>query len=155
MKLVFREAKQSDLMELLEIQKQAFMYQAEKYDAYDIPPMVETEDDINLSNPNLTVMVAEVDEKLAGSIRLLKDGDCAEIKRLSVSKDFQKRGIGRKLMNEIEKYSGELSRLWLFTGGQSYINIELYKKLGYKIIKEEPFKDDFTLVYMEKELKKL
>ncbi len=150
MEIVIRKAMEEDLGALLEVQKKAFLVQAEKYDAFDIPPMVEEKKDIDLKNPNLTVLIAEIDGVIAGSIRLLKEGDGAEIKRLSVLGEYQNLGIGTKLMQEIEEFSYGVERLWLFTGGQSKKNIELYLKLGFRVFKEEPFKDNFTLVYMEK-----
>ncbi|MBN1624115.1 MAG: GNAT family N-acetyltransferase [Clostridia bacterium] len=150
MDIIIRKATKEDLGILLEIQKKAFMVQALKYDAFDIPPMVEKESEIDLQNINLTVLVAEMNGKLAGSIRLLRDGTNAEIKRLSVDDNYQNMGIGRKLMCEIEKHANGVERLWLFTGGQSEKNISLYKKLGFRVYKEEPFKEEFTLIYMEK-----
>lgn len=150
MGLIIRSALEGDLKKLLEIQKKAFAVQAEKYDAWDIPPMVETITDVDLSKKNMTVLVAEINNEIVGSIRLLKEGDSAEVKRLSVSDNHQNKGIGRKLMNEIENHTGGIKRLWLFTGGQSEKNISLYKKLGYTVFKEEHFKDEFTLIHMEK-----
>jgi ribosomal protein S18 acetylase RimI-like enzyme len=152
MDIIIRNARKEDLEILLEIQKKAFLVQAEKYDAYDIPPMVEEKDDIDLQDANLTVLVAEMNGELAGSIRLLRDGTSAEIKRLSVSDKYQNMGIGTKLLYEIEKYANGVERLWLFTGGQSEKNISLYRKLGFIAYKEEPFKEEFTLIYMEKNL---
>lgn len=152
MNYTIRQANSGDLARILEIQKKAFIVQAEKYDAYDIPPMVETIKDINLESEKLIVLVAELDGILAGSVRIVYGKDDAEIKRLSVADEFQRQGIGRKLMKEAEKFCGGLSRIWLFTGGQSYNNIELYKKLGYKPYKEDFWKDGFTLIYMEKHL---
>ncbi|HPQ45792.1 MAG TPA: GNAT family N-acetyltransferase [Clostridia bacterium] len=152
MEILLRKAGEEDLAEILAIQKKAFLVQAQKYDAYDIPPMVEEASDIDLSDENLSVIVALVSGRIAGSIRLLRDGQSAEIKRLSVSDEWQNMGIGRRLMEEIEKHTEGISRLWLFTGGQSEKNIALYEKMGYRIYKEEPFKDEFTLVYMEKSI---
>jgi len=150
MDLIIRRATPKDIHRILEIQKKAFIVQADKYDAYDIPPMVETADEINLNSSKLVVLVAEIDGVIAGSIRIAYGEDDAEIKRLSVADNFQKQGIGSRLMNEAEKYCDSLARIWLFTGGQSYENINLYKKLGYTSYKEEHWKDNFTLIYLEK-----
>ncbi len=152
MDLKIRHAKQEDIPGILEIQKKAFVVQAEKYDAYDIPPMIETASQVKLDSDKLVVLVAELNGILVGSIRIAFGSDDAEIKRLSVSDEFQKQGIGSRLMKAAEKYCEGLSRIWLFTGGQSYGNIELYKKLGYSTYKEDPWKDDFTLIYLEKHL---
>jgi ribosomal protein S18 acetylase RimI-like enzyme len=152
MELKIRRAKQEDIPRILEIQKKAFVVQAEKYDAYDIPPMVETVGQVDLQSEKSVVLVAEINGEIAGSVRVAYDEDEAEIKRLSVSSEYQKQGIGSMLMNEAENYCKGLKRIWLFTGGQSYENINLYNKLGYTTYKEDPWKDNFTLIYLEKHL---
>lgn len=150
MNLLIRKAEQEDIPVLLRIQKKAFIVQAELYDAYDIPPMIETEEDVNLASENLIVLVAEIEGRLVGSIRVVFGEGDAEIKRLSVIDNYQGRGIGKQLLLEAEKHCLNLSRVWLFTGGQSYSNINFYKKSGYLPFKEEPWKDNFTLIYLEK-----
>jgi len=150
MDLIIRRAKTEDIPRILEIQKKAFVVQADKYDAYDIPPMIEAADQINLDSSKLVILVAEIDGVVTGSIRIAYGENDAEIKRLSIADEFQKQGIGSRLMKEAETYCDNLSRIWLFTGGQSYENINLYKKLGYRTFKEEHWKDGFTLIYLEK-----
>ena len=150
MDLIIRRAEQVDIPVLLQIQKKAFTVQAELYDAYDIPPMIETIEDVDLTSENLVVLVGVIDGKIVGSIRVVFGDNDAEIKRLSVMDEYQGRGIGRKLLSEAEKQCKDLSRIWLFTGGQSYKNINLYKKAGYHVFKEEYWKDNFTLIYLEK-----
>ena len=152
MEITIRHATSEDIIKLLEIQKIAFTVQAKLYDAYDIPPMIETAEEINLSSTDLIVLVALIDGEIAGSIRVVFKGNDAEIKRLSVAEKFQKKGIGTKLLKEAEMYCENLRRIWLFTGGQSKSNIDLYKKLGFVPFKEEHWKDNFTLIYMEKYL---
>ncbi len=152
MEITIRHATSEDITKLLEIQKIAFTVQAKLYDAYDIPPMIETAEEINLSSTDLIVLVALIDGEIAGSIRVVFKGNDAEIKRLSVAEKFQKKGIGTKLLKEAEMYCENLRRIWLFTGGQSKSNIDLYKKLGFVPFKEEHWKDNFTLIYMEKYL---
>ncbi len=150
MELVIRKVLAKDIPVMLEIQKKAFLVQARMYDAYNIPPMIETEDDIDLYSDKLKILVAESEGKLIGSVRIAFGDNDAEIKRLSVADGLQNKGIGRKLLNEAEKHCAGLERIWLFTGGQSKKNISLYTKMGYAPYKEEPFKDQFTLIYMEK-----
>ncbi len=152
MKITIRHATCEDIPKILEIQKNAFTIQAELYDAYDIPPMVETAEEIDLDSTELIVLVAHNEDEIAGSIRVVFGKNDAEIKRLSVAEEFQKKGIGTKLFKEAEKYCEGLARIWLFTGGQSISNINLYKKLGFTPFKEEHWKGNFTLIYMEKYL---
>jgi hypothetical protein len=72
------------------------------------------------------------------------------IGRLIVHPDYQNRGIGTRLMNEIERCFDEAKRFELFTGHKSERNIALYRKLGYRIFRSEKISGNLTLVYMEK-----
>lgn len=53
-------------------------------------------------------------------------------------------------MKEIEARFDNCMRYELFTGEKSEKNIYLYKKLGFKIYKEEKVTDDLSFVYLEK-----
>jgi ribosomal protein S18 acetylase RimI-like enzyme len=85
----------------------------------------------------LTVAVASEDGKIAGSVQL----DCetppnqvhrADIKKLLVHPQFQRRGIGRRLMTEIEQVARRLGRTLLTLDTRSGDKGEtLYQSLGY------------------------
>ena len=71
---------------------------------------------------------------------------------LSASGKFlkmQKKGIGTKLLLEMEKeYPNQ--RYELYTSTKSISNIRLYERLGYKIFKEEAVTSELQFVYMQK-----
>ena len=98
MEVIIRKAKSEDLVEIIRIQKSAFKVQADRYDAYDIPPMIEKAEDIDLFSENLAVLVAELDGSIAGSVRIGYGEKDAEIKRLSVNDEYQNKGIGKRLI---------------------------------------------------------
>jgi len=85
----------------------------------------------------LTVLVAEQDGRIAGSVQL----DCdtppnqthrADIKKLLVHPDFQRRGIGRRLMGEIEAVARGLGRSLLTLDTRSGDKGEpLYLSVGF------------------------
>jgi len=85
----------------------------------------------------LTILVAEQDGRIVGSVQL----DCdtppnqvhrADIKKLLVHPDFQRRGIGRRLMTEIEKVAQRLGRSLLTLDTRSGDKGEpLYLSLGF------------------------
>ena len=85
----------------------------------------------------LTVLVALIDGRIAGSVQL----DCdtppnqvhrADVKKLLVHPDFQRRGIGRRLMAEIETVAQRLGRSLLTLDTRSGDKGEpLYQSLGY------------------------
>jgi len=90
-----------------------------------------------VSDDALTVLVARVDGRIAGSVQL----DCdtppnqahrADVKKLLVHPDFQRRGIGRRLMAEIETVAQRLGRSLLTLDTRSGDKGEpLYQSLGY------------------------
>ena len=66
-----------------------------------------------------------------------------------VHPEMQKKGIGTKLLLEIEnEYPSQ--KYELFTSTKSISNIRLYEKLGYKKYKEEAVSEELQFVYLEK-----
>jgi putative acetyltransferase len=64
------------------------------------------------------------------------DNDTVEIKRMFVQPDFRSKGIGKLILEELEKWAREnkYSACILETGKKQPEAIKLYKKSGYKII---------------------
>ncbi|MFX0133871.1 MAG: GNAT family N-acetyltransferase [Candidatus Hodarchaeota archaeon] len=141
-----------NLEEILNLQKIAFQVQAEIYNDYTIPPLIETLEDMKNIFPQQIFLKAIIDDIIVGSVRGYKEGETCIIGRLIVHPDFQNQGIGTKLMNEIEKYFQDIKRYELFTGHKSKKNIYLYKKLGYKEFKLEPINEKLTHIYFEKNI---
>lgn len=61
------------------------------------------------------------------------EGPAILIEDLAISKDFQKKGIGKSLMNNLEKYAKrkKINSIYFLTHKKSSA-IAFYKKLGYK-----------------------
>jgi ribosomal protein S18 acetylase RimI-like enzyme len=129
-----------DLDEILKLQKSAFAPEAEFYDNYDIEPMTQTSESIETDFKNYLFLKAECNSRIIGSVKARETGEFCWIGRLAVDPDFQNRGVGRKLMTEIEE-SFPHSKLYLLcTGCKSIENLGLYESLGYK--RKELMKDD-------------
>jgi ribosomal protein S18 acetylase RimI-like enzyme len=142
----------SDAEEILSIQKLAYRSEAEIYNDFEISPMVQTLEGIEKDFENQYFLKALIDRRIIGSVRAYpKEGTCY-IGRLIVHPDFQNRGIGTRLMNEIEKVFGTCQRFELFTGARSQRNLYLYQKLGYEIFKTANITDQTTTVYLEKKI---
>ena len=142
----------SDAEEILSLQKLAYQSEAEIYNDFNIPPLVQTLEEIKKDFGIQFLLKAVMDEKIIGSVRAhTKEGTCY-IGRLIVHPDFQNQGIGKKLMVEIEKIFSTCQRFELFTGARSERNLYLYQKLGYKIFKTAKITDQTTIVYLEKKI---
>jgi len=141
-----------DAEEILSLQKLAYRSEAEIYNDFNIPPLGQTLESIKKDFECQFFVKAMMDGKIIGSVRVhTKEGTCF-IGRLIVHPDFQNRGIGIKLMNEIERIFNTCKRFELFTGDRSEKNLFLYQKLGYQIFKTAKITDQTTIVYMEKKI---
>ncbi|MFC7391991.1 GNAT family N-acetyltransferase [Scopulibacillus cellulosilyticus] len=143
-------ANRKDASEILALQKLAYMSEAQLYNDYTIMPLNEDLSIVEQSFEKNIVLKYVEDGKIVGSVRAYeKDGVC-NINKLMVHPEYQNQGIGRKLMEEIEKHFKNVSYK-LFTGSRSSKNIALYEKLGYKGYKVGKIENEDTLfLFMEK-----
>jgi len=142
----------SDAEKILSLQKLAYRSEAEIYNDFNIPPLVQTLESIEKDFENQYFLKTIMNGRMIGSVRAYtKEGTCY-IGRLIVHPDFQNRGIGTDLMNEIERIFNTCRRFELFTGDKSERNLHLYQKLGYKIFKKVKITDQTMIVYLEKKI---
>ena len=140
----------SDAEEILALQKLAYRSEAEIYNDFNIPPLVQTLEGIEKDFEDQFFLKAIMDGRIIGSVRAYtREGTCY-IGRLIVHPDLQNRGIGTRLMNEIERIFNTFRRFELFTGDRSERNLYLYQKLGYKIFKTAKITDQTNIVFLEK-----
>lgn len=150
MKFKIEKANISDSLEILELQKLAYQVEAELYNNYDIPPLKQTLAELKSQFQDHVILKAISDNKIIGTVRAYQKNDVCYIGRLAVDPKMQNQGVGTALMHEIEsKYNPH--KYELFTGYKSKKNIQLYKKLDYKILKIDTKECGTTeLIYMEK-----
>jgi len=135
---------------LLAVQKRAFMLEAERYDAYSMPPLTETVEEVRDAFGASTFLKAVLDGRIVGVVRATRQGGSCLIGRLAVEPDLQDSGIRTALLMEAESRCGDAERLELFVGSRSYKNIHIYEKMGYRTYRSEDVRDDVKLLYMEK-----
>lgn len=141
-----------DAEEILALQKLAYRSEAEIYNDFNIPPLVQTLESIQKDFEDQFFLKVMMDGRIIGSVRaFIKEGTCY-IGRLIVHPGFQNQGIGTKLMVEVERIFNHSKRFELFTGDKSERNICLYQKLGYKILKKTKITDQTMIVYLEKKV---
>ena len=141
----------NDLSEILELQKLAFQIEAERYNDPNLPPLNQSLEEIQKQYSDNTFFLKHVSEgKITGSVRAyLDDKNICHIGRLIVHPDHQKKGIGKSLMDEIEKRFSECYAYRIFTGHLSHHIIRLYTKLGYQLYYTQ-FADTHHIIHMEK-----
>jgi ribosomal protein S18 acetylase RimI-like enzyme len=142
----------ADAEEILSLQKLAYKSEAEIYDDFTIPPLLQTLEEIRKDFENQIVLKATLGGRIRGSVRAFARGETCYIGRLIVHPEFQNQRIGTKLMNKIEEIFEEANRFELFTGHKSEKNLYLYQKLGYKVFKTVKANDRLNIVYLEKKI---
>ncbi|MEU7481602.1 GNAT family N-acetyltransferase [Lentzea sp. NPDC042327] len=140
--------------EVMTVQRAAYLVEARRYGAWDLPPLVETlaqvRDHISSGQPALGAFDGH---RLVGSVRGNVDGDRMEVARLFVAPDQQGRGIGRKLLDAAAGAAPSgVDVLWLFTGARSEENIRLYESAGFVKISERVDGLGITLVTLERKV---
>ena len=92
-----------------------------------------------------------VDGTLAALIETIDAPDHLLIENVAVSPDFQKRGLGAKLMAHAEALAASMryAEIRLYTNKLFAENVALYLKLGYRIDREEVIPAG-TVVHMSK-----
>jgi GNAT superfamily N-acetyltransferase len=139
-----------DAEDILELQKLAYVSEAEIYDDYTIPPLHQKLHEIEADFKEQVYLKAKMDNAIIGSVRgTIKDGTCF-VGRLNVHPRYQNRGIGTRLINSIEEHFQGTPRFEIFTGEKSERNLYLYQKLGYRIFKTKKLTDRVALHYLEK-----
>ncbi len=148
--ITIKNAQEDDLKEILELQYIAYQSEAKLFNSTDIPPLKQTIEEIcGEFQKGIILKALNESETIIGSVRAYQDNGTVYIGKLMVHPEMQKKGIGTKLLLEIEKQYPD-QRYELFTSTKSISNIRLYEKLGYKIFKEESVTQELQFVYMQK-----
>jgi ribosomal protein S18 acetylase RimI-like enzyme len=143
-------AKIEDMREILDLQKSAYLSEAKIYNNYNIPPLIQTLEEITNDFQNQIYLKVVINKKIVGSVRAyIKNGTCF-IGRLIVLPKFQNQGIDKALMREIETLFKDAERYELFTGHISHKNLLFYQKLGYEPFKTEKIDNNLTFNYLQK-----
>ena len=93
---------------------------------------------------------ASGDDRLVAYSYMKVTRDLAWIARVAVAPEERNKGIGTRLMQEIERAFDQAERFELFTGHRSERNLYLYQKLGYEPFRQQTLTDRVTLVFLEK-----
>jgi GNAT superfamily N-acetyltransferase len=147
--LTIRAAEPADAGELLTVQRAAYVSEARLYQYFDLPPMIETVDEVRAAIAAETVLVALAGTRIVGGVRGRLDGDTCYVGRLAVAPDQQGNGVGTALLRAIEERFAGVRWFELFTGGRSEPNLRLYRRVGYVDLPRRPG-DHPDLLYLAK-----
>ncbi|MGD9158888.1 MAG: GNAT family N-acetyltransferase [Desulfobacteraceae bacterium] len=153
--IYIKRASIENIKKILELQKLAYISEAEIIDDFTIPPLHQTMEEILSEFRNQIFLKAEVDNKIVGSVRIYMKMGTGYIGKLIVHPAHQNLGIGTKLLYEAEKQFPDAERYELFTGEKSEKNLHLYARNGYRVFKNKKVSEKLTLVFLEKTNKKV
>jgi GNAT superfamily N-acetyltransferase len=119
--------------EVLTVQRAAFVAEARLYGTTEIPPLVETLDEIRRELGATIMMGALLAGRLVGVIRLTVEGPIGWISRVAVAPDQQGKGIGSDLLGAVEAAAPpQVRRFQLAAGNKSSTNVAMYERRGYR-----------------------
>lgn len=97
--------------------------------------------------------LAHIDGTLAALIETIREADHLLVENVAVSPSFQGRGLGRRLMAHAETLAAAMGfgEIRLYTNQRFTQNIALYRKLGYRVDREEVLPVG-TVTHMSKKL---
>ena len=92
-----------------------------------------------------------VGTELAGLVETVNEGDHLLIENVAIAPAFQRKGYGGLLVAHAEQVarSLQLAELRLYTNAQFAGNVDFYRRHGFAVDREEPFKGGIA-VYMSK-----
>ena len=131
----------ADVGELLTMTHACWLQEGIANRTLDIPAQHETMRSLTESLRDWTTYVARVDGRLVGSVRgRLQDGPAGpdtqwHIGRLMVAPDLHSRGLGRALLELIQRVApAAASSYSLMTGAGSEDNLRMYRRAGFRIV---------------------
>ena len=146
-----RPAEHRDLPAILALQKLAYRSEAELLNDYAIQPLRQTIDQLETEyhkGEMLKAVDPHTDDTIVGSIRGYVDAGTLHLGKLMVHPEFQRRGIGSRLILALERSHPDV-RYELFTTTRSVGNLALYHRLGYRDFKYER-RNDVDMVILQK-----
>ena len=146
------QAEENDLVNILSLQKKSFMVVGERINKFDLPPLLQNQDEIcDEYHTGIILKYVSDDGQIVGSVRgCMDENRVCHIGKLIVHPDFQNKGIGRELMTEIERLFPHCHKFSLFTGEETPNTLHLYSKVGYNIVCRKEM-EGISMIIMEKE----
>lgn len=140
-----------DAGEVLTLQRAAFLAEAQLYRTTDIPPLLESFDELRAEIEATYSLGAFRGSRLVGALRLTVDGPVGWISRVAVAPDQQGQGIASGLLRAIEAAAPpSVQEFRLAAGAKSEANRSMYERRGYRELSRMVDSAGIQLVVMGK-----
>ena len=125
-----RPATEADFFALLQVQQAAF---GEYTNVYEVSGWTrETLESLRQDAKEKHILVAEAEGVVVGSVRFWIVAGVCIIRLLSVSPAYQKQGVGKAMIQEIERVTIDAHKFYACTMLSTAKNVQLFLRLGYK-----------------------
>ena len=154
MKFKILPSKNTEAYELLKIQREAFYSDLMKYKDYDTNPATESLEYFLFRMQNSLHYSIFVEDKLAGGICIvIQTYTHYYLSSIFLSSRFQNKGLGSKIVQELERRFPHVRKWSLHTPKDDHRNRHFYEKLGFKKTGKEPINQYLTLINYEKNMR--
>lgn len=155
MRIKIIKTKEHDLEMLLDIQKKSFNDLLSKYKDYKTNPAAENISQIQdrFEQLNSNYYFIYIDQKIVGMLRYVLDDKKKQvfISPICILPEYQKQGIAKYCMLEIENINNEYRIFKIATILQEKYLCRFYEKLGYKEVGDRVnIKEGMDIIYYEK-----
>lgn len=125
-----RPGTEPDFSSVLQVQRTAFDEYAHVYEVSAWTK--ETVESLKQDAQDKRLLVAEVDGEVVGSVRFWTVAGVCVIRLLSVSPSHQGHGVGKGLIQEIERITTDAHKFYACTMLRTSRNVQFFLSLGYK-----------------------
>lgn len=147
---MIEKAQQSDLAEILCVQKAAFSTIAAFLKIPTLQPMTQTLEEIQDEYDSWIFLKYTLNGHIVGSVRAIIDHDhICHIGKLVVLPEYQNAGIGKALMHDVHERFKSSKTFQLFTGKNVNHIVDFYHKLGYAQMYTKTM-NGIIMVFMER-----
>lgn len=148
--MILIQANVNDISALYALQKLAFKSEAAMIGSRGVPALQESPEEFQQDFSNWTTFkLADETERLIGAIRFRKTEGGLEVGRLMIHPDWRRKGLAKRLLQAVDELYPHESKV-LYTCTKSWLNIRLYKKMGYLPFRKVHESSGLDLVWMRK-----
>lgn len=131
-----RHADAGDILSIMEITREGFMKYSDMTGVKNLDALNETYDDVKYDIENKVVLIALSDGEPVGCVRVeVKDDNTAVLTRFAVKITCQNNGIGKSMMNHVDKIMKKrgVTKISLYTASKVASLIRFYYGRGFYI----------------------
>ena len=133
---VVRHAEVSDIESIMEITREGFTKYSEMTGVDKLEALSETYDDVKYDIENKIVLIALSDDEPVGCVRVeIKPDNTAYLTRFAVKVTCQNNGIGKSMMNHVDKIMKKrgVTKISLYTASKIASLIRFYYGRGFYV----------------------